>query len=94
MAEIFGLDGKQTDHRILEDDLTDAKVSLRKLLDRMDAGEIKATKWLFIFDEQDTKNIGYETTRVEDSGITVERAIHMVELVKFKWLRSSFEEPV
>lgn len=90
MSNIVGLDRQPIDHRTLEMDMTDAQTALRALLARMEAGEVRATRWLLLFDDQDTP--GMESLKNIDSGITVERAIHMLELTKFSLLRMSFGE--
>lgn len=87
MSRVIGIDRQPVDSRTILDDCTDAKVALRRLLKRLDAGEIQITSWLFLFDELVPERMGEARTVSLDSGITVEKAMCMVEGAKFNWLR-------
>lgn len=86
MSEVVGLDGKPKDHRTLDMDAADAREALGALLQKIDAGEIQVLNWLFVFDSPGSEP-GDIRRQSLDSGITIEKAVYMVEDTKHEWFR-------
>jgi hypothetical protein len=91
MSQVVGLDRKPVDVRTAQMDMADAATALRLLLEKIDSGEVKMVRWMILYDKP--IGDGNERTAVQDSSITVEKAIYMVECAKHIWMRNMFGEP-
>lgn len=92
MSEVVGLDGKPKDHRTLDMDAADAREALGALLQKIDAGEIQVLNWLFVFDSPGATP-GTVQRQTLDSGLTIEKAVFLIEDVKHTWFQMMRSSP-
>lgn len=91
MTGVFGLDGKPIAQVTPSERSADAREALRALLARLDAGEVQAEAWLFIYQKLNPDRPDVVATASLDSDLTLSDACHLMENLKFDLMLLSRE---
>lgn len=86
MSTIVDLSGKEVDGPDL---YTDARERLKKLLERVDAGEVKLEGWVLAYQVTHRVVADRIASSVEDSGLTIAEAVYYLERAKLDLLEAT-----
>lgn len=91
MTKIVSLNGSPISQVTPSERAKDAREALRALLIRLDAGEVEAESWLFIYEKLHPAREDVVTTAYLDSDLTMARSVMLVENFKFDLLTAARE---
>lgn len=83
MSRVVGLNGEPVAHITPSERSAVARDALRALLTRLDAGEIEADQWLFIYQKLHPENESIVTTSYMDSDLTMQSSFMLMDNLKF-----------
>lgn len=83
MSRVVDLSGKEITQGTPSERATDAREALRALLARLDAGEVHAETWLFVYEAMKLERPDMVATRTLDCGLTVIQAMALLDNAKF-----------
>lgn len=91
MSRVIGLNGEPVAHFTPSERSAVAREALRALLVRLDAGEIEAEQWLFIYQKLHPENDGIVTTASMDSDLTMQSSFTLMDNLKFDLMLAARE---